>query len=60
MGVLSDLSPERATLIRTLAEGAGNPRIWAGIHYQMDHLSGIELGRKVGEKFVAKAKSEGF
>jgi len=60
MEVLSYLFPERATLIRTLAEEAGNSRIWAGIHYQMDNLSGLELGRKVGEKFIAKAKSEGF
>lgn len=58
--VLAYLFPDRAALIRGLAEEAGFSRIWAGIHYQMDNQSGNDLGRKVALKFIDKAKAEGF
>ena len=58
--VLAYLFPDRAGLIRGLAEEAGFSRIWAGIHYQMDNQSGNDLGRKVALKFIDKAKAEGF
>ncbi len=50
--VLAYLFPERAEAIRTLAKEAGDSRIWAGIHYEMDNQAGVTLGRDVARKFI--------
>jgi membrane-associated phospholipid phosphatase len=57
--ILSHLFPERAAFITSLAEEAGQSRIWAGIHYQMDNASGMELGRKVAQKIVDWVSKDG-
>jgi membrane-associated phospholipid phosphatase len=57
--VLAYLFPDRAEFIRALGKEAGDSRIWAGIHYQMDNQAGVTLGKKVAEKFVAWAKADG-
>ena len=57
--ILAYLFPGRADLIRAVGREAGDSRIWAGIHYQMDNLSGQQLGRSVAQKFIAWANSDG-
>jgi membrane-associated phospholipid phosphatase len=55
--VLAYLFPERADAIRALGKEAGDSRIWAGIHYEMDNQAGVTLGRNVARKFIAWAES---
>ena len=57
--MLSYLFPTREGTARTLGKEAGDSRIWAGIHYEMDNQSGAELGRKVAQKFIDWAKADG-
>lgn len=45
---------DRERLLEAGAEAA-EARIWAGIHYRHDIDAGRELGRKVGEKTLARA-----
>jgi hypothetical protein len=35
-----------------LSEEAGMSRIWAGIHYPIDHIEGREAGKRLGEKVI--------
>jgi hypothetical protein len=35
-----------------LAKEAGDSRIWAGIHFEMDNQAGVALGKKVAGKFI--------
>lgn len=55
--VLAYLFPQRAEWIRAMAKEAGDSRIWAGIHYEMDNQAGVTLGRDVARKFVAWAEA---
>jgi membrane-associated phospholipid phosphatase len=57
--ILAYLFPTRAVFARALGKEAGDSRIWAGIHYQMDNLSGVELGMSVAQVFIARAQSDG-
>jgi membrane-associated phospholipid phosphatase len=57
--VLAYLFPERESLARALGKEAGDSRIWAGIHYEMDNVAGVALGRSVAEVFVAWGQSDG-
>ena len=57
--ILGWLYPERAAAIQTLAKEAGDSRIWAGIHYEIDNQSGVELGRKVARKVIEWASKDG-
>ena len=50
--MLAYLFPHRADHIRALGKEAGDSRIWAGIHYQMDNVAGVTLGKKVAQKFI--------
>ena len=47
MGAGSKHSPE--------GKEAAEARIWAGIHYRFDIDAGQEIGRKVGERVLARA-----
>jgi hypothetical protein len=38
---------------------AGDSRIWAGIHYPMDNIAGVQLGRSVAGLFIARAQTDG-
>ena len=51
--ILAYLFPTRAEFIRRVGEEAGNSRVWAGIHYEMDNQAGVELGKAVAGKFIA-------
>ncbi|MCW5966232.1 MAG: phosphatase PAP2 family protein [Bryobacterales bacterium] len=57
--VLAYLFPDRAGLIRSLGKEAGDSRIWAGIHYQMDNEAGVALGKSVAQKFVQWGENDG-
>lgn len=57
--VLAYLFPDRAEFIRALGKEAGDSRIWAGIHYEMDNQSGVTLGLNVARKFIAWAENDG-
>lgn len=57
--VLAYLFPTRAEFIRALGKEAGDSRIWAGIHYQMDNEVGVQLGRSVASVFIAQAQRDG-
>jgi PAP2 superfamily len=57
--VLAYLFPSRADFVRGVGKEAGDSRIWAGIHYQMDNLSGVELGKSVAQVFIDRAQNDG-
>ncbi|MFN7939754.1 MAG: phosphatase PAP2 family protein [Bryobacteraceae bacterium] len=57
--VMAHLYPERAAAILALAKEAGDSRIWAGIHYEMDNQAGVTLGKNVAGKYIAWAANDG-
>lgn len=57
--VLAYLFPTHADEIRAIGKDAGDSRIWAGIHYQIDNASGVALGQSVAKTFVDWAKADG-
>jgi membrane-associated phospholipid phosphatase len=57
--ILAYLFPTRADFIRGVGKEAGDSRIWAGIHYQMDNLAGSQLGKSVAGLFIARAETDG-
>jgi membrane-associated phospholipid phosphatase len=57
--MLAYLFPQRADFIRAVGKEGGDSRIWAGIHYPMDNVAGVALGRSVVQKFITWAKADG-
>jgi membrane-associated phospholipid phosphatase len=57
--ILAYLFPTRADFARAVAKEAGDSRIWAGIHYEMDNAAGVKLGKAVAEVFITRARSDG-
>jgi membrane-associated phospholipid phosphatase len=57
--ILAYLFPLHADFIRAVGKEAGDSRIWAGIHYQIDNESGRALGQAVAQKFIARANGDG-
>jgi membrane-associated phospholipid phosphatase len=57
--VLAHLFPHRADAIRALGKEAGDSRIWAGIHFEMDNRAGVKLGHDVARKFITWAENDG-
>jgi membrane-associated phospholipid phosphatase len=57
--VLAYLFPGRAQTVRALGKEAGDSRIWAGIHFEMDNQAGVTLGRNVARKFISRAEEDG-
>ena len=57
--ILAHLFPTRADFIRAVGKEAGDSRIWAGIHYEMDNLAGKELGKSIAQVFISRAQSDG-
>jgi membrane-associated phospholipid phosphatase len=58
-GVLAYFFPNEAQSFQGLAEEAGKSRLYAGLEYPTDYFAGLELGRKVAEAVVARAKADG-
>ena len=57
--VLAYLFPTRADFIRAVGKEAGDSRIWAGIHYPMDNVAGVQLGKSVAQVFISRAQGDG-
>jgi membrane-associated phospholipid phosphatase len=57
--VLAHLFPEDAELWRARAREAAISRVYGGIHYPLDGSEGLEMGRKIGDLVVARARSDG-
>jgi membrane-associated phospholipid phosphatase len=57
--VLAYLFPEHADFIRAVGKEGGDSRIWAGIHYPMDNVAGVALGKSVAGVFISWAQSDG-
>ena len=56
--ILAYLFPSHADEIRAIGAEGGDSRIWAGIHYQIDNVAGVDLGKAVARKFVAWANAD--
>lgn len=50
--VLTHYFPENKSNWDAMAQEAGLSRIWAGVHYPMDHAAGVVLGEKVGNNTI--------
>ena len=57
--MLAYLFPTRADFIRAVGKEAGDSRIWGGIHYPMDNIAGVQLGKSVAQLFITWAQSDG-
>jgi membrane-associated phospholipid phosphatase len=57
--MLAYLFPAHADFIRGVGKEAGDSRIWAGIHYQMDNAAGVRLGKSVAGVFIAWGQADG-
>jgi membrane-associated phospholipid phosphatase len=57
--LLGYLFPREADHYRRVAEEIGLSRIWAGIHYRSDVEVGWEMARKLLQKVVERAESDG-
>jgi membrane-associated phospholipid phosphatase len=57
--VLAHLFPSRADFIRAVGKEAGDSRIWAGIHFEMDNQAGKQLGKSVAGVFISRAQADG-
>ncbi len=50
--LLGFLFPARKDAMTALGKEAGDSRIWAGIHYEMDNQAGATMGRAVARRFM--------
>jgi len=57
--MMAYLFPREGSTFLELAEQAGESRIWAGIHYRSDIVSGTQLGRDVANKVIGIAENDG-
>jgi len=57
--MLAYLFPAHADFIRAVGTEAGDSRIWAGIHFPMDNVAGVQLGKSVAQVFISWAQSDG-
>jgi len=58
--VLSYLFPDDAKRFNDMAAEAAQSRVVAGVEYPSDAKAGLDLGRAVAEKVIARAKADGF
>ena len=57
--VLAHFLPKDAQSLQAMAEEAAQSRVQAGVQFPSDTSAGLELGRKVAEQVIAKAKADG-
>lgn len=55
--VLNHYFPENSRGWNALLEEAGLSRIWAGIHYPIDHATGKALGKQVGQTVLQRLRN---
>ena len=53
--VLANAFPRDRERLLAMGREAAEARVWAGIHYRFDIEAGQEIGRKVGEKVLARS-----
>jgi hypothetical protein len=58
--VLAYVMPDDEQLFAAKAEEAARSRALAGVEFPSDVKAGLALGRSVGERVVARARSDGF
>jgi membrane-associated phospholipid phosphatase len=58
--IISYVVPAKADSIHALAKQCAQSRIAAGVAYPSDVAAGLELGRRVAEKIIVRAKTDGF
>jgi PAP2 superfamily len=56
--VLSHLFPSQAPRYAEWAREFGESRLWAGIHFRSDLVAGWEIGQRVGEAVVERARRD--
>jgi len=57
--VVAYLFPGHAAFIRAVGKEGGDSRIWAGIHYPMDNVAGVQLGKAIAQLFIDWAQRDG-
>jgi len=57
--VLAYFLPNEAASFQSMAEEAGWSRVLAGVQYPSDYYAGADLGKKIAEQVIAKAKADG-
>src|SRR6202022_1138134 len=57
--VLAYFLPAEAQSFQTMAEQGGWSRVQAGLQYPSDYDAGLELGRRVAEQVIEKARADG-
>ena len=57
--MLGHLIPQRAAAYKAMAQEASLSRMYGGIHYRSDCEVGLQVGAKVGDYAVQRAKSDG-
>lgn len=58
--VMAELFPDRAAHYRELGEQASLSRVWAGVHYRFDVVSGEALGMEVAAAVLARMRGDGI
>ncbi len=53
---LAAFFPEETAKLRAMAQEAAMSRLYGGIHFRSDNEDGLELGRKVGLRAVARSR----
>jgi membrane-associated phospholipid phosphatase len=57
--VLAYFLPAEAASFQAMAEEAGWSRVLAGVQFPSDYRAGLDLGRRVAEQVIAKARADG-
>jgi membrane-associated phospholipid phosphatase len=56
--VLAASFPGETAQLQAMAKEAGMSRLYGGIHFTSDIESGLELGRKIGLRAIARSRDE--
>jgi hypothetical protein len=57
--ILSHIIPERAVEYQAMAQEASMSRMYGGIHFRSDCEVGLEVGKKIGDHAILRAKTDG-
>jgi len=57
--VLAHVFPDDAKMWRARAVEAGMSRLWGGVHWRIDVVQGLKMGRQVGGLVVDRAERDG-
>jgi membrane-associated phospholipid phosphatase len=57
--ILAYVFPREADYVRSVGKEAGDSRIWGGIHFPIDNVAGVALGKAVAQKVIGWAENDG-